>query len=412
MPSAFFAVHPTSCLTVPCVTWQVRTRVLVMSDYELDLSAESLHLAPSLIKLDARLDALSLTIVDEAGNGGRPQELLHAAMRTVRLVVAPPSVHVARRATEAQFSIGLLQVDNLLPATSHPVVLQTPRKREATARGTGGGGGAGGGGAAGAAAGGAAASSARRGSAGGGGGSVPDSKALRIVVRRRASGQLQDVAIELQPTDVALEASFLTRLGRLLVASADPSTGTSTSSSRVAERLQRTGRIGHVALDERLGSALAVPPDWSSRVPFYCDKLHIAEMDLRVSSRLDTDVSGELLLFGSDAADGRSHEGGGEGRAALSELLSVPVLSHLVSTLLQLMMVLLKGIGANLANISGVPVNFEPLTEKHPLCTKTELVYKLGQRLSWQAAAQLGKLIGHSEMLGNPMGMITQVRSN
>ena len=75
------------------------------------------------------------------------------------------------------------------------------------------------------------------------------------------------------------------------------------------------------------------------------------------------------------------------------------------------MMVLIKGIGANLANISGVTFHFDELTVEHPLCTKSELAYTIVQRATWQAAAQLGKLLGHSEMLGNPMGMIHQVGS-
>ena len=33
------------------------------------------------------------------------------------------------------------------------------------------------------------------------------------------------------------------------------------------------------------------------------------------------------------------------------------------------------------------------------------------QRISWQAAAQLGKLLGHSEMLGNPVGMLFETGS-
>ena len=58
-----------------------------------------------------------------------------------------------------------------------------------------------------------------------------------------------------------------------------------------------------------------------------------------------------------------------------------------------------------------MPFRFDTVSLEHPLCTKSELVYQLLQRLSWQAAAQLGKLLGHSEMLGNPMGMIEGVGS-
>ena len=47
----------------------------------------------------------------------------------------------------------------------------------------------------------------------------------------------------------------------------------------------------------------------------------------------------------------------------------------------------------------------------HPLCTKSELVYKLLQSISWQLSWQLGKLLGHSEMLGNPFGTIQAIGS-
>ena len=393
------AVHAHSLLHM-MVQLHARTRVLVLSDHELDLAAESLHLAPSLIKLDARLDAVSLALIDEGGPAGRPQELLHAAMRKVRLEVAPPASHVARRATEAKFSIGLVQIDNLLPGTSHPVMMQSPRRRSAdaakpssigrTATADAG-----------------TRSARPSGDVSGSGslGGVPAS-AVSIIVRRRASGQLQDVYIELQPTDLALEASFLLRLGQLLA-------GGDESSSRLVASLDRYGRVGK--LEERLGAALAVPPDWSTRVPFYCDSLHIAEIDLLVSSRLDVEMGQGLHMFGAEPrrerSDGGSEVGGAGGAPLSSGSLSVPLISSLVDNLLQLMMVLIKGIGTNLANISGVPFHFEAMLEKHPLCTKSELVYKLGQRLSWQAAAQLGKLLGHSEMLGNPMGMIRQVGS-
>ena len=87
----------------------------MLSDQELDLAAENRDLAPNLIKvrvsspshafsphsltfshlrfafgfhrpqlqLDASIDALGLALIDEGGHAGRPQELLHAAMRKV-----------------------------------------------------------------------------------------------------------------------------------------------------------------------------------------------------------------------------------------------------------------------------------------------------------------------------------------
>ena len=48
--------------------------------------------------------------------------------------------------------------------------------------------------------------------------------AVRLLVRRRASGQLQDVVIELKPIDLAMEASFLVRLGHLLAGGGESST--------------------------------------------------------------------------------------------------------------------------------------------------------------------------------------------
>lgn len=142
-------------------------------------------------------------------------------------------------------------------------------------------------------------------------------------------------------------------------------------------------RLQVPVLEERLSAVLAAPPDWSQRLPFYCDALRISAVDLRVSSRLDVEL------------------GSSSGRVDLAAG-SIPLVSHL----LQLMIVFVKGIGTNLANISKVPFHFDAFEQDFPLCTKSELFYKLLQSFSWQAAAQLGKLLGHSEMLGNPFGVI------
>ena len=75
------------------------------------------------------------------------------------------------------------------------------------------------------------------------------------------------------------------------------------------------------------------------------------------------------------------------------------------------MAVLVKGIGFNLASVSNMPFGFDGVHMRHPLFTPSELYYKLAQQLSWQAAAQLGKLLGHSDMLGNPMGILTVPRT-
>ena len=56
--------------------------------------------------------------------------------------------------------------------------------------------------------------------------------------------------------------------------------------------------------------------------------------------------------------------------------------------------------------LSKVPFYFSAFELDFPLCTKSELLYLVRQSFSWQAAAQLGKLLGHSEMLGNPFGVI------
>ena len=53
-----------------------------------------------------------------------------------------------------------------------------------------------------------------------------------------------------------------------------------------------------------------------------------------------------------------------------------------------------------------MPFYFSAFELDFPLCTKSELLYLVRQSFSWQAAAQLGKLLGHSEMLGNPFGVI------
>ena len=83
----------------------------------------------------------------------------------------------------------------------------------------------------------------------------------------------------------------------------------------------------------------------------------------------------------------------------------------LVSTLMHAMLVLVKGVGMNLANISAVPFNFAEVNMLHPFFTPKELAYRLAQQLSWQALAQVGKLLGHSDMIGNPFGLAATVGS-
>jgi hypothetical protein len=127
----------------------------VLSDQKLDIAAETLHrrrleqhqrrravanaaldvLDSTRLRLEASLAALSLALIDESGRSGRPQELLHASIHSVRLELQPTfssghAQHDARRASEAMFSIGRVQIDNLLPDAAHPVVLQCPRRRE------------------------------------------------------------------------------------------------------------------------------------------------------------------------------------------------------------------------------------------------------------------------------------------
>ena len=413
-----------------------RTRVLVFSDQKLDIAAETLHrrrleqhrrrravanaaldmLDSTRLRLEASLAAVSLALIDESGRSGRPQELLHAAIHSVRLELQPTATfssghaqHDARRASEATFSIGRVQIDNLLPDAAHPVVLQCPRRREgavlsarregspheggdaAVADGHGGGGGGG-------ASGGGGGLEAGGGAGGGGAVGVGQEAAVRLLVRRRASGQLQDVRLELQPLDVALEASFLKRVDRLLAVGGE-------LSARLVMEVHRLLRVApvayshrlHAALEERLSAVLAAPPDWASnssqRLPFYCDKLTIAPVDVRVSSRLDVGVGG------SADVDSASTE---LGRSSTSDLSTIPIVAHM----LQLMIVFVKATTSQLASLSKVPFYFSAFEQDFPLCTKSELLYSVRQAFSWQAAAQLGKLLGHSEMLGNPFGVI------
>ena len=63
----------------------------------------------------------------------------------------------------------------------------------------------------------------------------------------------------------------------------------------------------------------------------------------------------------------------------------------------------------NLANVSGVPFRFEQWREEHPACTPSELAYRYGQRVQREAMVQLGKLLGHSELFGNPLGLISSM---
>jgi hypothetical protein len=173
--------------------------------------------------------------------------------------------------------------------------------------------------------------------------------AVRLLVRRRASGQLQDVRLELQPLDLALEASFLKRVDRLLAAGGE-------LSKRLVMELHRLLRVApvayshrlHAVLEERLSAVLAAPPDWvsnsSQRLPFYCDRLTIAPVDVRVSSRLDVGVGGSADV-GSASTE--------LGRGSMNDLSTIPIVAYL----LQLMIVFVKATTSQLASLSKVPLN-------------------------------------------------------
>ena len=172
---------------------------------------------------------------------------------------------------------------------------------------------------------------------------------MRLLVRRRASGQLQDVRLELQPLDLALEASFLKRVDRLLAAGGE-------LSKRLVMELHRLLRVApvayshrlHAVLEERLSAVLAAPPDWvsnsSQRLPFYCDRLTIAPVDVRVSSRLDVGVGGSADV-GSASTE--------LGRGSMNDLSTIPIVAYL----LQLMIVFVKATTSQLASLSKVPLN-------------------------------------------------------
>ena len=277
---------------------------------------------PSSVQVHARLGGLSLALLDERVRGAaRPEELLNAAVQGVVLALS-----LDQGAVELQLRVSHLQLDNLLPESRFGILLQCPRRSTDTPQdGAAGGRGM--------------PPSQQSSSAGRAGGGRAGSEAaapqpaVRLVVLRRRPGQLQLVQFELRPLTLALEAPLLLRLGRLA------STAVGAHTYNVTE----LAGPGRAAVAGRLASALEEPPTYSagSHV-LYCETLRISEVEIEVSSTLDP------------------HEE--EGAAMLStapDWVAVCYRLPLLRNLLQSMLVLIKGIGMNLANVSAVPFHFD-----------------------------------------------------
>lgn len=147
----------------------------------------------------------------------------------------------------------------------------------------------------------------------------------------------------------------------------------------------------------------------SAREPILCDTLHVSEIEVDVSSRLDLqlDTLSQAVAASTGGVVGLRRAGHADPGA--SDWLALVQQVPLIGSLMQSMVVIVKGVGMNLANVSAVPFRFDALHVEHPACAPSELVYSFGQQISWQAAAQLGKLLGHSDLLGNPLGLISSV---
>ena len=194
------------------------------------------------------------------------QELLNAALSNLQLRLESDIEVVGRRNPLAiddepsdQFivvpmqhwslEVARLQLDNLLPTSHHPVALRTP-SRAAAVSGTNRG----------ALSCGSSVDASRA-------SSVAEREfAVRIRMERPTTGQLQLLHLEVRPLEVALEASLLVRVGRLL--------GTARRSAAVG--------VGRAALVSHLSAVLEEPPDWSRREPLFCDVLRVEPVSVQV----------------------------------------------------------------------------------------------------------------------------------
>lgn len=239
---------------------------------------------------------------------------------------------------EVHFAASRLQIDNLLPSSHHSIVLRVPGRKVAVSKLIAATGGC------------SAAASECLSSLG---------TALRVDIVRRAAGHLQLLNIEVQPLEMALEASLFVHVGRLL--------------SNV--RRSAIAGVSRTALAIHLGAQLAEPPNWSGRQPLLCDVLRISSVSVKVSSWLDfrlNDVS-DAAASRSPAVSVRSV--GHQRAVGVADWLTLVQQIPVFGSLLQAMVVLVKGVGIHLANVSGVPFKFDALHIEHPAVTPSELVY-------------------------------------
>lgn len=175
----------------------------------------------------------------------------------------------------------------------------------------------------------------------------PEGESFQLSLVRQASGRLGKLSIKVSPAEVALEAGLLLRVGRLL--------GTA----------RRSAGVSRAALSSHLSPELREPPDWSSRQLLFCDELRVSRIAVSVSSWLDFQL--EQMNETASRHVGL-HAGGADWLTVMQQL---PV----VGSLLKAMVVLVKGLGINLANASGVPFDFKELHIEYLTTTASELAH-------------------------------------
>ncbi|EOD04960.1 hypothetical protein EMIHUDRAFT_453726 [Emiliania huxleyi CCMP1516] len=209
--------------------------------------------------------------------------------------------------------------------------------------------------------------------------------------------------LQLAPLTLALEATVLARLAVIVPRSRQGQAGGGDGG-------ESGGAHGARLLVQRLSATLEEPPDWSRRRPIYIESLLIGQIDLTISSALEVQRDDAPRQPAGEAARGGgllSVGGGGAPSDWMAAASAVPLLAHA----LQSMVVLAKGIGLNFASVSGVPLSFATTSQQRVFYTPSELLYRLRQTFTRQLYPQLGKAVGHSQMLGDPLGALSTLGS-
>ncbi|KAJ1634036.1 hypothetical protein T492DRAFT_526696 [Pavlovales sp. CCMP2436] len=365
------------------------TRVLTLADRPGPGAERGLTLHDVPLSLSLKLAGAGLTVLDGT------RELLYGCALGVEGALA-----LSPLLQRLELKVRAVQLDNLLPSAKHPVLLRLDE---------GGG--------------------------GGGSGAVPPSESAEscfvyLQVVRRDAGFFH--LLELLPPTVklVLDVAVLEAAARAVLAStSDGISGDGGGFGREGSgvsSLERS-RAASAAVREALEveAAESLPPPQlegfslvgSGATPMvYVETLHLGRLGANVTAIVELDGGKGCKAGVAHRPSSAEAEAAASGLAAgvsrVARRLPVPkVLTRLVHSAIRTLGGLAGALGASLASVSDVHFRFSELLLRKAFTGEGQLLTKLLSHYGRQGVTQLGKALGCSDVLGNPLGLLDSVGS-